>query len=1319
MDASAAQQQSQGLPSMSIQWGAWASVATLAYDYPTVQALAEFITPQLGPATSHAPATFAVALKSQGSLGLMHTDHSATSVVVRAVASQFPQAESGGIKNGEAPQNVAGGVNVMLSPKTAVKICRLQALSTVGRCKTFDVSADGYGRGEGVGLMFLAASAGGEQMLPTLAVLQGSAINQDGRSSSLTAPNGISQQALISTTLQAAGLAPAAICCLAVHGTGTPLGDPIETGAIGRALSSKVRGGQDQLQQQLALTSVKSCYGHTEGAAGVAGAQMAIATLQAGAQAPILNLRSVNSYVAGSWEEWAGQMRLHNSASRQSGPAPLSLGNMSAADGIATFACRLNEASLSYLHDHRVQGRSLMPGTGFFELAQAAAQAVTETGSGQLMLAGIAILAPCVLPDPGTPGGPAGQAQAQASKTDADTAQGDLLYEAQLLANDVWPSPGQASSLAPGSSQRAAYRAGLSITTSNGQQRISLHASEMRLPVEHPTASNQHGALGRPKQPPLELFQTIARDGKLASGVTAILQGGLPTGGQLSRHDPSTPQEALRGLMRVAAIELSTANWDVMDVVANAPTSKAQVSGEGQGCLGHTMQEGYGMEARLLRAPANYPPTEICLVPEPRGAFSNLRPRALPEAQLGPEQIELHPLAVGLNFRDVLNCLGMYPGDPGNPGADCAGIVTAVGCAVQDLHKVGDYVFGQAEGCLGTLVVTSAHTMVPCPQLLSPVEASTIPTVFMTAWSCLREAACLVPSQHILIHAATGGLGLAAIQPAPAMVLNSLTSPGMVAASVASLALGGQFVEVGKRDIWSPARIAQERSDIRSHLVAIDFWPPKTVGSHMRQLAVLFRQGKLKPLPPLTHPLSSAAAGLRQLSAARHVGKIVVQNPASSNAGGLAPMSRKGRWVVTGGLGALGSLSGRWLARRGIHHICLLGRTGHMPAQQGVPGLAVNSGAWAGAGMAAAAGIERMARLGFGAIQPNTGMAALGSLLRSLQGSCPAAPQVMGSAFFWDRLKVKAPFYQEFKEGLAAGLEQDLQAAPISSSLTARKQRAMTSAELESQIAQAVASVIGSSVDPSQPLVAAGLDSLGAVELRNEIGRAVGSELPGTLVYDYPTLSSIVAYLLPKLAPAAADPIAGLAIPQSRTLPLATIEQSGSATMISVEAITSRMAVNPEVAAHAGDAMKVVPLDRWDVDDQSGHQLGRFGGFIAGWAEFDPALFGIAPTEAALMDPSQRLLLEDTWDILESDSGLQQTAVAVGIARLSDPPAVTSHKGGGGFTGTGRALSVAAGRLSYAHGLKGPSVSMDTACSSSLTGGPPPSQPPMDHPSSR
>ena len=81
---------------------------------------------------------------------------------------------------------------------------------------------------------------------------------------------------------------------------------------------------------------------------------------------------------------------------------------------------------------------------------------------------------------------------------------------------------------------------------------------------------------------------------------------------------------------------------------------------------------------------------------------------------------------------------------------------------------------------------------------------------------------------------------------------------GMVAASLASLAAGGQFVEVGKRDIWSPGRIAQERPDVRSHLVAIDFWPPKTVGAHMQQLSVLFRQGAgLSPiLPSVCHEMT-------------------------------------------------------------------------------------------------------------------------------------------------------------------------------------------------------------------------------------------------------------------------------------------------------------------------------------------------------------------------------------------------------------------------------------------------------------------------------
>lgn len=117
--------------------------------------------------------------------------------------------------------------------------------------------------------------------------------------------------------------------------------------------------------------------------------------------------------------------------------------------------------------------------------------------------------------------------------------------------------------------------------------------------------------------------------------------------------------------------------------------------------------------------------------------------------------------------RDVLNVLGMYPGDPGPPGGDVAAVVTA---AASDIpHRVGDLVFGQAAGCLGTAVLSSQHTVVPVPPNVAPEAACTIPTVFLTADACLNAATVVRPGQRVLIHAATGGLGLAAVQVATAL----------------------------------------------------------------------------------------------------------------------------------------------------------------------------------------------------------------------------------------------------------------------------------------------------------------------------------------------------------------------------------------------------------------------------------------------------------------------------------------------------------------------------------------------------------------------
>lgn len=148
---------------------------------------------------------------------------------------------------------------------------------------------------------------------------------------------------------------------------------------------------------------------------------------------------------------------------------------------------------------------------------------------------------------------------------------------------------------------------------------------------------------------------------------------------------------------------------------------------------------------------------DFILSPEPRGSFNALIPVKLQpptSPSLPPNNITMKVNAVGLNFRDVLNVLGMYPGDPGPPGSDCAGVVIAAGSHAT--HAVGDLVFGQASGCLGTMVGVDGRAVVPVPVGVSQEAAATLPTVFLTALACLDHAAKVQAGQKVLVHAASG-----------------------------------------------------------------------------------------------------------------------------------------------------------------------------------------------------------------------------------------------------------------------------------------------------------------------------------------------------------------------------------------------------------------------------------------------------------------------------------------------------------------------------------------------------------------------------------
>ncbi|AUX44867.1 uncharacterized protein SOCE26_063370 [Sorangium cellulosum] len=201
------------------------------------------------------------------------------------------------LRQGECDRALVGAVNALLSPRSFVALSRLRALSPDGLCKPFSAAADGFGRAEGCAAVVLKrlsdARRDGDHVL---AILRGTAMNHDGPSSGLTVPSGPAQQALLRAALAQAGLEPAAVDFVECHGTGTPLGDPIEVQALGA-----VYGQGRPPERPLILGGVKANLGHLEAAAGLAGLVKVVLSLQheqIPAQPP---LGALNPHIA--WSE--------------------------------------------------------------------------------------------------------------------------------------------------------------------------------------------------------------------------------------------------------------------------------------------------------------------------------------------------------------------------------------------------------------------------------------------------------------------------------------------------------------------------------------------------------------------------------------------------------------------------------------------------------------------------------------------------------------------------------------------------------------------------------------------------------------------------------------------------------------------------------------------------------------------------------------------------------------------------------------------------------------------------------------------------------
>ncbi|MCP4695670.1 MAG: SDR family NAD(P)-dependent oxidoreductase, partial [Gammaproteobacteria bacterium] len=204
------------------------------------------------------------------------------------------------LQNGECEQAIAGGVNVLLSPKITIAFSKAGMLSEDGRCKTFDDSANGYVRGEGAGavlLKFLSqAEADGD---PIIALIKGSAENHGGHAKSLTAPNPNAQAEVLSKAYKKAGFAPDSISYIEAHGTGTSLGDPIEINGLKKAFVKMGlnEGDANKAQNYCGIGSVKTNIGHLETAAGIAGVLKVLLAMQHQTLPKHLHFNKLNRYI--------------------------------------------------------------------------------------------------------------------------------------------------------------------------------------------------------------------------------------------------------------------------------------------------------------------------------------------------------------------------------------------------------------------------------------------------------------------------------------------------------------------------------------------------------------------------------------------------------------------------------------------------------------------------------------------------------------------------------------------------------------------------------------------------------------------------------------------------------------------------------------------------------------------------------------------------------------------------------------------------------------------------------------------------------------
>jgi 3-oxoacyl-(acyl-carrier-protein) synthase/NADPH:quinone reductase-like Zn-dependent oxidoreductase/acyl carrier protein len=432
---------------------------------------------------------------------------------------------------------------------------------------------------------------------------------------------------------------------------------------------------------------------------------------------------------------------------------------------------------------------------------------------------------------------------------------------------------------------------------------------------------------------------------------------------------PSAAGRILQALRRTAMLEFPELAVHSLDLDAKADVgdvSRALALG-----LEEMMVRGERIcVPRLVEQNVTASEKNTDLIPAESGLIEDLNYVAVEREAPQKGEVEIAVEVSGVNFRDVMNSLGMLPNALAGLGGECAGIVRTAGTLSG--FTPGERVVAFARRSYRKFVTVTASNVVRVPDNMSLAQAAGLPVVYLTALHGLDRLAALQPGERVLIHSAAGGLGLAAVHVARArraeifatagseekraylrllgiqhvlpsrtvdfaeevmrlsggsgvdVVLNSLT--GVLAEKTLSvLAYGGRFLEVGKRDTLSLEFVRQMRPDV-SHFV-FDFGEEATrdaslVASLLQETLQSIATGALAPLP--VTEFTDAKEALRYMVQARHIGKIVVKQ--EHRAAGLLNPDPDATYLITGGWGDLGLLFAHALVERGARHLILMGR---------------------------------------------------------------------------------------------------------------------------------------------------------------------------------------------------------------------------------------------------------------------------------------------------------------------------------------------------------------------------------------------------------